>query len=60
VNVRKSYTTKSKKLTTLKRNKQVNILTTKTKKGVRWYKVTFKKNGKTYTGWISAPYIKII
>lgn len=60
VNVRKSYTTKSKKLTTLKRNKQVNIITTKTKKGVRWYKVTFKKNGKQYTGWISAPYIKIL
>lgn len=60
VNVRKSYGTKSKKLTTLKRNKKVNILSTKKKKGVTWYKVTFKKNGKSYTGWISAPYIKII
>ena len=59
VNVRKSYTTKSKKLTQLSKNKKVTVLTTKTKKGVRWYKVTFKKGSKTYTGWISAPYVKI-
>lgn len=60
VNVRKSNSTKSKKLTQLKRNKKVTVLSTKKKKGVTWYKVTFKKGSKTYTGWISAPYIKII
>ena len=60
VNVRKSYTTKSKKLTQLSKNKKVTVLSTKTKKGIRWYKVTFKKGGKTYTGWISSPYVKII
>lgn len=60
VNVRKSNTTKSKKLTQLSRNKKVTVLSTKKKKGVTWYKVTFKKGSKTYTGWISAPYVKII
>lgn len=60
VNVRKSYTTNSKKLTQLSKNKKVSILSTKTKKGVKWYKVTFKKGSKNYTGWISAPYVKII
>lgn len=60
VNVRKSNTTNSKKLTQLSKNKKVTVLSTKTKKGVKWYKVTFKKGGKTYTGWISAPYVKII
>ena len=59
VNLRKSYSTKSKILTTLKRNQEVTILSTKTKKGTKWYKVTFKKKKKTYTGWVSSPYIKI-
>lgn len=60
VNVRKSYNANSKKLTTLKKNKKVTVLSTKKKKGVTWYKVTFKKNGKKYTGWISAPYLKLV
>lgn len=60
VNVRKSYSTKSKKLTTLKKNKKVTILSTKKKYGVTWYKVTFKKGKKSYTGWISSPYIKVL
>ncbi len=60
VNVRKSYMVTSKKLTTLKKNTKVNILSTKTKYGVKWYKVQFKKNNKVYKGWISSPYIKII
>lgn len=46
VNVRKSYSTKSKVLTTLKRNQTVTVLSTKTKKGTKWYKVTFKKKKK--------------
>ncbi|MDE6432943.1 MAG: SH3 domain-containing protein [Lachnospiraceae bacterium] len=60
VNVRKSYSIQSKKLTTLKKNKKVTILSTKKKHGVTWYKVTFKKGKKSYTGWISAPYIKVL
>lgn len=60
VNVRKSSSTGSKVLTTLKKNKKVTILKTKTKKGVTWYKVTFKKSGKTYNGWIAAPYLKLV
>ena len=60
VNVRKSRSTKSKVLTTLKKNKKVTILKTTTKKGVTWYKVTFKKSGKTYNGWIAAPYLKLV
>lgn len=60
VNVRKSASIKSKKLTTLKKNKKVTVLSTKKKKGVTWYKVTFKKGSKQYTGWISAPYLKLV
>lgn len=59
VNVRKSYSISSKKLTTLKRNAKVTVLGTKTKLGITWYKVTFKKKKKTYTGWISSPFVKI-
>lgn len=60
VNVRKSASITSKKLTTLKKNKKVTILSSKNKKGMLWYKVTFKKNGDDYTGWIASPYIKKI
>lgn len=60
VNVRKSASVNSKKITTLKRNAKVTILSSKKKKGITWYKVTFKKGGKTYNGWISAAYVKII
>lgn len=60
VNVRKSYSTSSKKLVTLKKNTKVTVLSSKKKKGVTWYKVTFKKKKKTYTGWICSPYLKLI
>lgn len=60
VNVRKSYSTSSKKLTTLSKNKKVTILQTKKKKGLTWYKITFKKSGKKYTGWMYSYYIKIV
>lgn len=59
VNVRKSYSIGSKILTTLKKNQKVTVLSTKQKLGTTWYKVTFKKGKKTYTGWISAPYVKL-
>ena len=60
VNVRKKASAYSKKLTTLKKNAKVDILKTKKKGGVTWYQVQFKKKNKTYKGWISANYIKII
>ncbi len=60
VNVRKKASAYSKRLTTLKKNTKVDILKTKKKKGVTWYQIQYKKKGKTYKGWISSPYIKII
>ena len=60
VNVRKKATSYSKKVTTLKKNNKVDILSTKKKAGVIWYKVQFKKKNKTYKGWISAYYIKVL
>lgn len=60
VNVRKKSRANSKKLTTLKKNKKVNILSTKISGGAKWYKVQFRKNDKSYTGWISSPYVKVV
>lgn len=60
VNVRKKNTVYSKRITTIKKNSKVYVLSTKKKAGVTWYKVRFKKNNKTYNGWICAPYVKII
>lgn len=59
VNVRKEASTNSKKLTTLRRNKEITVLKSKKKKGMRWYQVSFKKNGRKYEGWISASYVRI-
>ncbi len=60
VNVRKKASAYSKKLTTLKKNTKVDILKTKKKSGATWYQIQFKKKNKTYKGWISANYIKIV
>lgn len=60
VNVRNAATTSSKILTTLPKGKKVTVLKTKNKNGVTWYRVTFKKNKKTYKGWIASPYIKLV
>ncbi len=60
VNVRKKTSAYSKKITTLKKNSKVTILSTKKVLGATWYKVTFKKKNKVYKGWISANYIKLI
>ena len=59
VNVRKSHKITSKRLTTLKKNTKVIVLKTKKVKGITWYNVRFNKKGKTYKGWISAPYVKL-
>lgn len=60
INVRKSAGTQSKVLTKLNKNKKLTILKTKKKNGITWYQVQFKKKNKTYKGWISADYVKII
>jgi len=60
VNVRKKYSANSKRITTLKKNSKVNIISTKVRYGVKWYQVQFEKNNKIYKGWISSPYVKVI
>lgn len=60
INVRKSASIKSKVLTTLNKNKKLTILKTKRNNGITWYQIQFKKKGKTYKGWISADYVKLI
>jgi len=60
VNVRKSYSTKSKIVTTLAKNKKVTIIKSKKKNGTTWYQVEFKKKNKTYKGWISGDFIKLV
>ncbi len=59
INVRKSYSTSSKVITTVGKNKTLTILQTKKKSGMTWYQVEFKKKGTTYKGWISADYVKL-
>ena len=60
INVRKSNNTKSKIVTTLGKNKKVTILKSKKKNGTTWYQVEFKKKNKTYKGWISGDFIKLV
>lgn len=59
VNVRKSRSILSKRLTRLNKNKTVTVLSSKKKHGITWYKVCFKKGSKTYNGYISAAYVKL-
>ncbi len=59
VNVRKSRSILSKRLTRLSKNKTVTVLSSKKKHGITWYKVCFKKGSKTYNGYISAAYVKL-
>ena len=59
VNVRKSRSVRSKKLTTLGKKKVVTVLGSKRKGGYTWYKVCFKKGSKTYNGYIASNYVKL-
>ncbi len=59
VNVRKSASLFAKRITTLGKNKNVTVLKTKTKLGMSWHKITFKKGKKYYTGWMAAHYVTI-
>ncbi len=61
LNVRKSASTTSKKVNSIKEDKKVRILKTiKDSKGSKWYQIRFTKGGKTYTGYVMAKYIKVI
>lgn len=59
INIRKSYSTSSKIITTVGKNKTLTILKTKKKGNMTWYQVEFKKKGTTYKGWISADFVKL-
>lgn len=59
VNVRKSRSVRSKKLTTLGKKKVVTVLGSKRRGGYTWYKVCFKKGRKTYNGYIASNYVKL-
>lgn len=59
VNVRKSASLLGKRITTLGKKKTVTVLKKKTVLGLSWYKITFKKGSKYYTGWMAAHYITI-
>lgn len=59
VNVRKSRSILSKRLTRLNKGKVVTVLSSKKKGGITWYKVRFQKGNKTYNGYISSAYVKI-
>ncbi len=59
VNVRKSRSILSKRLTRIGKGKIVTVLNTKKKGGITWYYVCFKKGSKTYKGYMSSAYVKI-
>ncbi len=58
VPVYKTYKTTAERITTVKKGTTINILKTKKVKGVVWYRITFIRGNKKYTGWVSSPYIK--
>lgn len=57
LNVRKSASSKSAIRTKLKRGSKVTVTGSV---GTSWYKISYKKSGKTYTGYVSQKYIKIV
>ncbi|MBS5933233.1 MAG: SH3 domain-containing protein [Clostridiales bacterium] len=59
LNIRKTASTSSTKLATIKKSTLVNVLDKKNVGGKEWYKVSFKVNGKTITGYAYKKYITI-
>lgn len=58
VNVRKSAGTTGEKVTTVTTGDQLRVTKTiKDSAGKKWYKVTFTKNGTSYTGYIISDYV---
>jgi len=61
LNVRKSASVKSKKVTSIKQNTKIRITNTvKDSNGSKWYKIRYSKKGKKYTGYVMAKYVKIV
>lgn len=59
LNIRKTTSTSSTKLATIKKSTLVNVLDKKIVGGKEWYKVSFKVNGKTITGYAYKKYITL-
>lgn len=59
LNLRKSASTSSSVLATLKKGAAVTVIGENTSNSKKWYKVTAKSAGKTYTGYMDSSYIKI-
>ena len=59
LNIRKTTSTSSTKLATIKKSTIVNVLDKKTMNGTEWYKVSFKLDGKTITGYAYKKYITL-
>ena len=58
LNVRKEPTTNSTIVTSLTKNSKVTVFGEKIKNGT-WYRISFKKNKKTYTGYALSDYVKL-
>lgn len=58
LNLRKEPNTKSTIVTNLKKNAKITILHEEIKNG-KWYRVSFKQNNKTYTGYVLSDYVKL-
>lgn len=59
LNIRKTASISSTKLATIKKSTLVNVLDKKIVGGKEWYKVSFKVNGKTITGYAYKKYITL-
>ena len=59
LNVRKGANTSSKILTTVTNGKTLTVKGIRTSRGTNWYKVSFKKGRKSYTGYVSADYVNL-
>ena len=59
LNIRKTTSTSSEKLATIKKSTIVNVLDKKTVSGTVWYKVNVTVNGKSITGYVHKTYITL-
>ena len=60
LNIRSSASTSARVVVKVQRGQIVTILGRATGSGMTWYRVSFVKNGKTYTGYAAAQYISLI
>ena len=59
LNIRKTTSTSSTVMATVKKSTLVNVLDKKKVNGTEWYKVSVKVNGKTITGYVYTKYITL-